>query len=96
MSIYILVAGTIMSECVHIVATSPWSGTTLMMQLLVNCFEIDGFCSHEMSIFNRPHGYHKIFCVKKPIDILNTQALLAIDSHYGRVLDVRFERYSGK
>ncbi|HEX2237454.1 MAG TPA: hypothetical protein VHJ19_03665, partial [Gammaproteobacteria bacterium] len=46
------------------------------------------FYSHETSIFNRPHGYHKIFCVKKPIDILNTRALLAIDSHYGGTLDV--------
>ncbi|HBL11235.1 MAG TPA: sulfotransferase family protein [Cyanobacteria bacterium UBA11162] len=64
---------------IHIVGCSPRSGTTLMLELMVSCFEIDGFSEHEMTIFSYPKQDFKVFCSKQPRDILCIPPLLAID-----------------
>ncbi|MDH3999441.1 MAG: sulfotransferase domain-containing protein [Desulfuromonadales bacterium] len=40
-----------------------------MMELLTTCFESDGFCGHEMSLFEEPDGAPKLFFSKQPSDI---------------------------
>lgn len=54
---------------IHIVGCLPRSGTTLMTELMINCFEIDGYTDHEYSIFKEYPGTYKILCTKKPNDI---------------------------
>ncbi|WP_137719392.1 sulfotransferase family protein [Methylobacillus flagellatus] len=54
---------------IHIVGCVPRSGTTLMTELMVNCFNIDAYTAHEYSIYKEfPHDY-QILCTKKPNDI---------------------------
>jgi len=52
----------------HIVGC-PRSGTTLMMELCATCFESNGFCGHEMNIFEEPEGKPDIYFSKQPSDI---------------------------
>ena len=52
----------------HIVG-SPRSGTTLIMELFVTCFQSNGFCEHEMSIFDEPELETGLFLSKQPTDV---------------------------
>jgi len=54
---------------IHIVGCLPRSGTTLLTELMVNCFEIDAFTEHEYSIFKPYHKPYHILCTKNPNDI---------------------------
>ncbi len=56
-------------EHIHIVGCLPRSGTTLLTELMINCFEIDGFTEHEYSIFKPYPRDYQILCTKKPNDI---------------------------
>lgn len=60
----------------HIVGC-PRSGTTLMMELMATCFQNDGFCEHEMSIFTEPPADAALYFSKKPTDIRYVGKLLA-------------------
>lgn len=54
---------------IHIVGCLSRSGTTLMKELMVSCFDIDASSPHEQSIFHVvPSGY-RVLCTKKPSDI---------------------------
>ncbi|UCF19792.1 MAG: sulfotransferase [Gemmatimonadota bacterium] len=64
---------------IHVVGSGPRSGTTLMVELLVNGFEIDGYPEHEMGIFKRPRGDYGIFLSKRPRDVETVRPLLAVD-----------------
>lgn len=50
-----------------------------MAELFTNCFEIDGYSKHEMSIFIYPKQPYQIFCSKEPQDVMAAGPLLAID-----------------
>lgn len=64
---------------IHIVGCLPRSGTTLLTELMVNCFEIDAFTEHEYSIFKAyPKPYH-ILCTKKPNDIKRVRVPLLVN-----------------
>jgi hypothetical protein len=52
----------------HIVGC-PRSGTTLLMELVSTCFESDGFCEHELSIFAPVEARGDIYITKQPNDI---------------------------
>jgi len=54
---------------IHIVGCLPRSGTTLMTELMISCFAIDGHTEHEYSIFHEFPGAYRILCTKKPNDI---------------------------
>lgn len=54
---------------VHIVSLSPRSGTTLLAELMISCFEFDGHASHEMSLVYSPRPTVERFCSKFPSDI---------------------------
>lgn len=54
---------------IHIVGCLPRSGTTLMTELMINCFNIDGYTEHECSIFKKYPSPYKILCTKRPNDI---------------------------
>jgi len=57
-----------MMQRLHIVGC-PRSGTTLMMELMVTCFEKTDYCKHEMSIFEEPEDSPALFFSKQPSDI---------------------------
>ena len=65
---------------IHIVGASPRTGTTLMTELMVNCFDIDKYEGHEISIFKKQKKDYDIYCTKNPRDILVASPLLSIDS----------------
>jgi hypothetical protein len=50
-----------------------------MTELLVNCFEIDGYAAHETSVFARPKEEFGLLCTKNPRDVLAVRPLLWID-----------------
>ena len=54
---------------IHIVGCLPRSGTTLMTELMINCFEIDAYTDHEHSIFKEFPKRYDVLCTKKPNDI---------------------------
>ena len=53
-----------MGKRIHVVGLSARSGTTLMVELLVASYEIDGHAEHEMSIFERPDVKNGVFFSK--------------------------------
>jgi len=61
---------------IHIVGASPRSGTTLIAEAMVACFDIDLYCDHEARIFSPPPGPGEIFLTKAPRDILLAEAAL--------------------
>ncbi len=55
---------------IHIVVCGPRSGTTLMAEIMIACFEIDLHTEHESSIFGPPWRRAEVFLTKRPRDIL--------------------------
>jgi hypothetical protein len=68
-----------MTHRIHIVGCSPRSGTTLLNELLVTCFEIGGYAEHEQSIY-QPYDYsHEILLTKYPLQTTVVAPFLAVD-----------------
>lgn len=55
---------------IHIVGSGPRTGTTLIAEMMIACFEIDLHTEHEDSIYTWPPCRGNIFLTKKPRDIL--------------------------
>ncbi len=64
---------------IHIVGASPRTGTTLMTELMVNCFDIDKYEGHEISIFKKQKRDYNVYCTKNPRDVLVAAPLLRVD-----------------
>ena len=62
----------------HIVGC-PRSGTTLLLELVATCFSNDGFCAHEMSIFEVPDARGELYISKQPNDIRHLQHIFPGD-----------------
>jgi Sulfotransferase family len=62
---------------IHIVGASPRTGTTLLAEAMVACFDIDLHFEHEARIFARPPRRGRIFLTKAPRDILLGERALA-------------------
>ena len=54
---------------VHIVGISPRSGTTLMAELMLHCFDFDAWADHELPVYYAPHVGVRTLCTKKPSDL---------------------------
>lgn len=77
---------------IHITGCAPRSGTTLLMELLRSCFDIEAFGSHEMSIFLKPDPEPEIYCSKRPRDVRFVRPLLWRDSNLWVVFMMRDPR----
>lgn len=77
---------------VHITGCAPRSGTTLMMELFRQCFEIEAFGSHEISVFVKPRPEPPLYCSKRPQDILIVEPLLRYDENLWIVFLLRDPR----
>lgn len=64
---------------IHIVGCSPRSGTTLLTEAMISCFEIDLYESHETSIFRQPARTGNIYLTKRPGDICVIGPALRVD-----------------
>lgn len=62
---------------IHIVGASPRTGTTLLAEAMVACFDIDLYFEHEARIFTRPPRSGRSFLTKSPRDILLAERALA-------------------
>jgi len=63
---------------IHIVGSGPRTGTTLLAEIMIACFEIDVHTEHEDSIYTWPPYVGDIFLTKKPRDILVIEPILRI------------------
>lgn len=61
---------------IHIVGCSPRSGTTLMQEMMVACFEIDWHCEHEQSIFKASPVERGVVCTKHPREVMYMPCVL--------------------
>ena len=61
---------------IHIVGCGPRTGTTLMAESMIACFEIDIHNKHEDRIFAWPPRWGRIFLTKAPKDILVAETAL--------------------
>lgn len=61
---------------IHIVGTGPRTGTTLMAEAMVACFDIDLYTEHEDRIFTQLKGEGSVMLTKAPRDILVVGPLL--------------------
>lgn len=77
---------------VHITGCAPRSGTTLMMELFRDCFEIEAFGDHEISVFVKPRPEPNLYCSKRPQDILFIPPLLRFDPELWIVFMMRDPR----
>ena len=63
---------------IHITGTSPRTGTTLMAEAMIACFEIDEYTDHEDPIYSLPRGNPDIFLTKNPQDTLVAKSFLRL------------------
>lgn len=61
---------------IHIVGCSPRSGTTLMAEMMYNCFDIDLYKEKEARIAVCPNRSGKVFLTKSPKDIIVVRDIL--------------------
>ncbi|MEX1200411.1 MAG: sulfotransferase [Methylophaga sp.] len=64
---------------IHIVGCLPRSGTTLMTELMISCFDIDGYTDHECSIFREFTDAYSVLCTKNPNDIARIRYPLKVN-----------------
>lgn len=55
---------------IHIVGVSPRTGTTLMLEVMKTCYQIDSYSTHEDRLFTRAPGQPDIFLSKRPRDVM--------------------------
>lgn len=65
---------------IHIVGSGPRTGTTLLAEVMVACFDIDHSCEHEASICTNPPKSGNCFLTKHPGEIGSVRLPLKLDS----------------
>jgi hypothetical protein len=64
---------------IHIIGSSPRSGTTLLAEAIHTCFSVDAHCSHEASIAEPPPIRNGVYLSKQPGEILSVRLPLTFD-----------------
>lgn len=64
---------------IHIIGTGPRTGTTLMAEAMIACFDIDHYTKHEDRIFEESPARGNIFLTKAPQDIMVVKWLLIVN-----------------
>lgn len=77
---------------IHIVGCSPRSGTTLMQEMMVTCFEIAHYCEHERSLFKEELRSCGVTCTKHPREILYAAGALRANANLHVIYMVRDPR----
>ena len=61
---------------IHIAGCGPRTGTTLLAEMMIACFNIDRHSEHEESIYTQPYPAGTVFLTKRPRDVLVAEGLL--------------------
>ncbi len=69
------------TQRIHIVGVSPRTGTTLLAECMVACFNIDGHEPHESPLVRLRAG-KRVYLTKRPGDLQSVAPRLAIDPHF--------------
>jgi hypothetical protein len=78
-------------ERIHIVGVGPRTGTTLMAECMVACFDIDAFAAHEASVTS--HRWNtEIYLTKWPAEISTVSPRLRLDRHFHVICMIRDPR----
>src|SRR5699024_12774285 len=64
---------------IHIVGLSPRTGTTLMVEVMKTCYQIEAVTNHEDRLVTRARGRPAVFLSKAPKDITIVRPSLIID-----------------
>jgi len=81
-----------MTKHIHIVGISPRTGTSLLLELMTNGFELTGSSQHEMSVFCEPPKDCEIYCSKKPSDLEVAAPLLRVNPQLWFICMIRDPR----
>ena len=78
-----MTTGELMSKPirVHVVGSSPRSGTTLMFELITSCFALEKFGDHEISIYERWVDAEGVYASKQPMDFVHVKRLMKWDQN---------------
>lgn len=72
--------GMSVASRLHVVGSSPRSGTTLIFELLVSCFDISRFGDNEVSLFARPNPLPSgPWASEKPTDLIHACRVMRWD-----------------
>ncbi len=63
----------------HVVGSSPRSGTTLAFELIAACFDVERLGHHEVSLFTRHLEAHKPYASKRPNDLIHAVRMIDWD-----------------
>lgn len=77
---------------IHIVGCSPRSGTTLMQEMMVTCYQIDHHCEHERSLFKEEIRLDGVTCTKHPHEVLYAGGALRANTNLFFIYMVRDPR----
>lgn len=77
---------------IHVVGVSPRTGTTLMVEAIKTCFDIDHCSKHEDRLFTRAPGTPDIFLSKAPRDIMVVGPSLKVDPNLFVICIIRDPR----
>ena len=77
---------------IHVVGCSPRSGTTLIAEMMVACFDIDLYGEHEDHIHAWPPHRGRVFLTKHPADIIAVEPALRITPGLQIVVMIRDPR----
>lgn len=78
-------------ERIHVVGAGPRTGTTLLAECMIGCFEIDAYETHEASL-GRHKRNAKIYLTKNPVDLHLVGPRLLVDRHFHVVAMLRDPR----
>jgi pimeloyl-ACP methyl ester carboxylesterase len=67
------------TQRIHIVGSSPRTGTTLLTELMRHGFAIDGFTEHEEHLRRPPAHPYRVYLTKSPGDVKVARSYLRID-----------------
>lgn len=82
---------TVTPKRIHITGT-PRSGTTLLLSLMLSCFDIDGGVVNERRLWRTPPKGRQIVCTKFPDETDFATAMLALDPDLHVIFIVRDPR----
>lgn len=77
---------------IHIVGVSPRTGTTLMLEVMKVCFQIDCYSDHEDRITAWSPDECSVFMTKKPSDVVRVWPLISMDRQLHVICMVRDPR----
>lgn len=65
---------------IHVTSYGPRTGTTLMTEMMIACFDIDLFNEHENTVLKKPRHTAKVYLTKNPAELRKANIMLHVMS----------------